>query len=114
MGRRDDRRAVTLRTRKRTAEMFTVFRTELEALRPAYSSPYATFLGMAFGILVAVVVSLLTTESSEARPFFLATALAFAVLSAFFLVLVIRDFRRADRLIVNITWPTRRRAAGRH
>lgn len=104
---------VEVRMRKRTADTFSVFGTELEALRSNYSSLHAVFLGMAFGVLVAVVVALLTTDLGAARPYFAAAAFAFGPLSGFYLTLVVRDARRANGLVAGITAPNRRRPVNR-
>lgn len=98
---------VTIRTRRRSADLFLVFSAELDILRTTYSSLSAVFLGLAFGVLVAVVVSLLTTETIY-RPYFVATAVASAVLSGFFLIRVVRDVRHADRLVDRITRSSQR------
>lgn len=103
MTRRSTGGLVTVRPRTRTTDVFCVLRPELEALRSGYSSVYAVFLGLVFGVFVAVLVSLLTIELGVNRPYFVATALAFALPSGFFTILVVRDFRRANRLVETIT-----------
>jgi hypothetical protein len=88
-----------IRTRSRSDFSYHILRVELETLRATYDSPYSLFLGMSFGAAVTLTVAPFTADLGTARPYFIAFAVAFWFVSFFLFLIILRDRKRANRLV---------------
>jgi hypothetical protein len=92
-----------VKVRDRKADVFYVFRVELNQLGNGYSSPAGVFLGLAFGVFLTLAVAVFTGDLGEVRPYFVAGALAFLVLTIVLLVTYVRELFAANGLVKDIT-----------
>src|SRR5207248_2983581 len=87
---------LTVKVRERAADVFYVFRVELDTLRNNFTSPFSVFLGIAFGVMVTLAVAIFSgTDLGASRPYFVIGMAAFGLLTVLLLIGYVVDLIRA-------------------
>jgi hypothetical protein len=94
---------LTVKIRDRKADVFYVFRVELDKLRDGYNSPAGVFFGGSLGIVVTLWVAVATTDLGTNRPYFWALGVAMLLLTITLLVSYVRDLIASHALVAEIT-----------